>query len=768
MTVLDVDDEVQSRRATLRLLRRAGYRTRQAASGEQALRIVARERPDLIVLNDAIEGARGPELAQQIKLLPGAASIPILHLAPAGVPVGPPPEEAQPEVDSYLSHPVDPRTLMALTRALLRARRAEAVAEELARARDDAERRARESWEYKQVLDSIMGYLPVAIWVVDAPEAKVRMVSKYGSRIAGRSAASMIGLSAEELARVLPLYQADGVTPVTAEEMHVVRAARYGEEAATQQWVVERPEGTRMTVLSTAGPICDRKHEIIGGVVVWQDITEQKQIQKELERLLEVERARGREAALLEAVLNNTPSAIACVDQEARYVLVNPAYVAASGRKREEIIGRSAFDFFPQPEYRGAYLRAVETGRPVSRREAPLELPARPEAGVTYWDFTLTPMREDGGEVIGVLLTAMEVTDKVRARQRLVAAERERAREARLLTTILEATPSLTAYVDRDLCYRMADSLYASGLGFSREGIIGKRHAEIFAHAPWTTEWLEQVRDKGQAMVVREIPTASPLPGREQEETRVDITMTPVKDERGEVEGVVVFVMDVTETVRHREKLVEAERARAELAETLNREINHRVKNNLMMVVGLLQMQIAGETETRTAAALHDAMTRLLTFAEIHTQLRFAATEEVDLLAMTQRIAEVTRSVFAKAEMEVQVEGEIVPCSAKECTPLLIVINELITNAVKHGLPAEDGKLHVQVVVKREAENVRISVWNSGNPVPEDFDPRDRRSMGMRLAWDVVVGRFQGSFAVRPERGGTRAEVVVSYGSLRE
>jgi len=768
MTVLDVDDEVQSRRATLRLLRRAGYRTRQAASGEQALRIVARERPDLIVLNDAIEGARGPELAQQIKLLPGAASIPILHLAPAGVPVGPPPEEAQPEVDSYLSHPVDPRTLMALTRALLRARRAEAVAEELARARDDAERRARESWEYKQVLDSIMGYLPVAIWVVDAPEAKVRMVSKYGSRIAGRSAASMIGLSAEELARVLPLYQADGVTPVTAEEMHVVRAARYGEEAATQQWVVERPEGTRMTVLSTAGPICDRKHEIIGGVVVWQDITEQKQTQKELERLLEVERARVSEAQLFEAVLENTPSAIACVDQEARYVLVNPAYVAASGRKREEIIGRSAFDFFPQPEYRGAYLRAVETGRPVSRREAPLELPARPEAGVTYWDFTLTPMREDGGEVIGVLLTAMEVTDKVRARQRLVAAERERAREARLLTTILEATPSLTAYVDRDLCYRMADSLYASGLGFSREGIIGKRHAEIFAHAPWTTEWLEQVRDKGQAMVVREIPTASPLPGREQEETRVDITMTPVKDERGEVEGVVVFVMDVTETVRHREKLVEAERARAELAETLNREINHRVKNNLMMVVGLLQMQIAGETETRTAAALHDAMTRLLTFAEIHTQLRFAATEEVDLLAMTQRIAEVTRSVFAKAEMEVQVEGEIVPCSAKECTPLLIVINELITNAVKHGLPAEDGKLHVQVVVKREAENVRISVWNSGNPVPEDFDPRDRRSMGMRLAWDVVVGRFQGSFAVRPERGGTRAEVVVSYGSLRE
>ena len=768
MIVLDVDDEVQSRRATLRLLRRAGYRTRQAASGEQALRIVARERPDLIVLNDAIEGARGPELAQQIKLLPGAASIPILHLAPAGVPVGPPPEEAQPEVDSYLSHPVDPRTLMALTRALLRARRAEARAEELARAREEAERRARENWEYKQVLDSIMGYLPLAIVVVDAPEAKVRMVSKYGSQVAGRSAKSMIGLSAEELARVLPLYQADGVTPVTAEEMHVVRAAQYGEEAATQQWVVERPDGTRMTVLSTAGPICDRKHEIIGGVVVWQDITEQKQIQKDLERLLEVERARGREAALLEAVLNNTPSAIACVDQEARYVLVNPAYVAASGRKREEIIGRSAFDFFPQPEYRGAYLRAVETGRPVSRREAPLELPARPEAGVTYWDFTLTPMREEGGEVTGVLLTAIEVTDKVRARQRIASAERERAREARLLTTILEAAPSLTAYVDRDLCYRMADSLYARGLGFSREGIIGQRHAEIFAHAPWTTEWLEQVRDKGQAMVVREIPTASPLPGREQEETRVDITMTPVKDERGEVEGVVVFVMDVTETVRHRETLLEAERARAELAETLNREINHRVKNNLMMVVGLLQMQIAGETETRTAAALHDAMTRLLTFAEIHTQLRFAATEEVDLLAMTQRIAEVTRSVFAKAEMEVQVEGEIVPCSAKECTPLLIVINELITNAVKHGLPAEDGKLHVQVAVKREEENVRISIWNSGNPVPEGFDPRDRRTMGMRLAWDVVVGRFQGSFAVRPERGGTRAEVVVSYGSLRE
>ncbi len=643
---------------------------------------------------------------------------------------------------------------------------------------------------------------------------------------------------------------------------------------------------------------------MLGAVVVFQDITEQKQIQKELERLLEGERERVREAQLFEAVLENTPSVIAYMDKETRYLLVNQAYVATSGRKREEIVGRSALEFFPQPEYQAAFARAVATGRPVSRREAPLELPARPEAGITYWDFTLTPVKTNGAEVTGVLLTATEVTDKVRARQRIAAAERERAkearllgviqeavpnmlayldrelryvhvnsryaqavgrtpeevvgrsfteilgrdryammalesaretgetiavremppvaprteeearterfdvlltpvkdelgnveglvlsvtdvtqqvqtreriaaaereraREARLLATILEATPSMIAYLDRDLRYVHVNTFFAEMLGLVRQEVVGRLHPEFFAHAPWTIELLQGAMDTGESAELREVPPAVPIPWLPPGEGSFDVTVVPVRDEGGEIEGVVVFVMDVTDRVRQREQLVEVERARAELAETLNREINHRVKNNLMMVVGLLQMQIAGQRDPRTAEALHDAMTRLLTFAEIHTQLRFAPTEEIDLLQGIRHIADVIRGVFAKARVELSVAGRSVPCPAKSATPILIIANELITNAIKHGGPAEDGRLHVEIEVAVEEGKMRISIWNSGPPVPEDFDPSAQATMGLRLVWDVVVTRYEGTFSLRPERGGNRAELVVEYEELRK
>jgi len=1021
VTVLAVDDDASSRRATLRLLRQAGFRTRQAATGDQALSIVTKQRPDLIVLNDDVEGGRGSELSRQIKRLPEAARTPVLRLASAQAPPGTLPEGIDIGVDGCLSQPADPAALLTMINALLRAGRIEqsaaaeraawqatleglhvavsfvdlegrilncnaaflalvgvareaavgrtcrevlsdpvasateallermkssgraeatelrvgdrwcaimmdpvvnaagnlvggvhsclditdrkAMQEELAHACDEAERRAREAEESKGILDAILEHLPLAMLIVDAPEASVRMVSKYGLETAGHTAETMLGISAEELAEVLPIYHLDGVTQVAAEEMQIVRAARCGEASATQQWVVVRPDGERMTVLSTAGPICDRQGAVIGGVVVWQDITPLTRLQEERARLLDdLKSHRG----FLETVLDSTPAAIVYVDRESRYVLVNRAYVAASGRRREDFMGRSILDYFPQPEYRAMYFHVVRTGEPVSGREMPLELPARPEAGVTYWDFTLTPIKNDAGEVEGVLLTAIEVTDKVRARERIAAAERAHAREARLLATIIESMPGLVAYVDRELRYQRASSIYASGLGLTREEIVGKSHAELFAHAPKTTEWLAKARDVGEKLEMREILSVTPLPGAEPGEAWLDVTHTPVRDEKGEVEGVViflidvtdkvkqrelisaserdrarearmlttilesvpgmvayldrelrylhvnsqmarafgltpgeligvkhhdglypmspeaeaslarlfltgkpvvshrikpifpitwraateydafdisvipvrddggnvegmvVFVADVTEAVAQREMLLETERARCQLAETLNEEINHRVKNNLMMVVGLLQMQMVQETDPRVTDALHDAMTRLLIFASVHDQLRFGPAEEIDLLEGVRRIADVTRSAFTGARVDLTVSGDSAPCPAPPATPILVIVNELLTNAIRHGAPEADGRQHVECSLSAADGTLRLSVWSSGNPLPEDFDPSTQTTLGLRLVWDVVVTRHLGTFTLRPDRGGNLAEIALDYQRLRQ
>ncbi len=234
------------------------------------------------------------------------------------------------------------------------------------------------------------------------------------------------------------------------------------------------------------------------------------------------------------------------------------------------------------------------------------------------------------------------------------------------------------------------------------------------------------------------------------------------------MEGVVVSVIDVTRQVQQREQLVEAERARAQLAETLNAEISHRVKNNLAMVAELLQMQIMAEPEPRVASVLTDTVSRLLNFADIHAQMGATHLEQVELVGAVRRIAGINRAVFASENVDMEVRGEPVHYPYRVATNLSVIINELITNAVRHGSLREDGLLCVVTDIRRTNGKLRISVWNSGNPVPPDFDPGKQRRLGLRLVWDLVVVHYGGTLTLRPYKDGTRAEITLPEERLRQ
>ncbi|CAN5877117.1 hypothetical protein BH24GEM1_BH24GEM1_10000 [soil metagenome] len=126
--ILVVDDTEANRYAVVRHLRKAGYRVVEATDGLKALELIAREVPDLMVLDIRMPHIDGYEVVRRVRADPRAAHLPILHLSAsftdpvsqaAGLDSG---------ADGYLTHPVDPVVLVASVRALLRVRRAERVA----------------------------------------------------------------------------------------------------------------------------------------------------------------------------------------------------------------------------------------------------------------------------------------------------------------------------------------------------------------------------------------------------------------------------------------------------------------------------------------------------------------------------------------------------------------------------------------------------------------------------------------------------------------
>ncbi|HET7788253.1 MAG TPA: HAMP domain-containing sensor histidine kinase [Myxococcales bacterium] len=131
-----IDDTEGTRFALRRTLEASGFDVVEGACGEDALRL-AREQPDLIVLDVHLPDLPGPEVARRIKADPQTRGIPVLHLSASYTEESDRAFGLESGADAYLTEPVDPALLLATIHALLRAHAAERVAERALRARDE-------------------------------------------------------------------------------------------------------------------------------------------------------------------------------------------------------------------------------------------------------------------------------------------------------------------------------------------------------------------------------------------------------------------------------------------------------------------------------------------------------------------------------------------------------------------------------------------------------------------------------------------------------
>ncbi|HTO97712.1 MAG TPA: hybrid sensor histidine kinase/response regulator [Myxococcales bacterium] len=135
-TIAVIDDTEGTRLATRRILERAGFNVIEGTCGADALRL-ARQRPDLMVLDVHMPDLLGPEVADRLKADPETRSIPILQLSASFTDESDRAFGLQSGADAYLTEPVEPELLLATVQALLRARTAERVAERALQTRDE-------------------------------------------------------------------------------------------------------------------------------------------------------------------------------------------------------------------------------------------------------------------------------------------------------------------------------------------------------------------------------------------------------------------------------------------------------------------------------------------------------------------------------------------------------------------------------------------------------------------------------------------------------
>ncbi|MFO7696211.1 MAG: PAS domain-containing protein [Anaerolineae bacterium] len=173
-----------------------------------------------------------------------------------------------------------------------------------------------------------------------------------------------------------------------------------------------------------------------GGVVITTtDVTGQMRATREIERLAADLR---RQRDLLQVMIDGTDTNLAYLDRDMRFVYLNETYARASGHSVQDLIGSQHFDVFPNAENEAIFAQVRDSGEPISYVGKPFSYAEHPEWGISYWDWTLTPIRDDGEDVSGLALSLTDVTPRITELRR----QEERLRQRQEL---IEVTRQLLA-----------------------------------------------------------------------------------------------------------------------------------------------------------------------------------------------------------------------------------------------------------------------------------------------------------------------------------
>jgi two-component sensor histidine kinase len=230
--------------------------------------------------------------------------------------------------------------------------------------------------------------------------------------------------------------------------------------------------------------------------------------------------------------------------------------------------------------------------------------------------------------------------------------------------------------------------------------------------------------------------------------------------------GSLVLVRDVTE-VRRRDRALMTKDATI-------REIHHRVKNNLQTVAALLRLQARRVNIPEARMALQESVRRVASIALVHETLSMSSDEAVEFDGIVDRVANAATEVAATSfPVKMRREGTFGVLPAEIATSLVMVLNELLINAVEHGFPGSDDDEpppagttgEVVVTVHKFRKQLHITVADNGRGLPEGFKADAGGRLGLQIVRALATGELRGSIELRNRaEGGTEAIVVVPLG----
>jgi len=407
---------------------------------------------------------------------------------------------------------------------------------------------------------------------------------------------------------------------------------------------------------------------------VTYDITPQKKMEATL----------AQQSRTLEAFFKHTITPLIVLDRHFNFVRVNEAYAQACQRDISEFTGRNHFELYPDDENRRIFEQVLATKTPYEAVAKPFQFPDHPEWGITYWDWTLVPILDDGGEVEFLVFSLRDVTKRRQAE--LAATEKEAH-----LRTVVSRAPVIFFATNEKGIITISEGKGLAALGQTPTESVGSNVFERYREHPDIIENMRRALEGEEVAAEIEV-----IPG-----TIFDVRYAPVRNEDNRVAGVMGVAVDITETRQaQKEVLAHQEQLRGLTSQLLSIEDQERRKiatalhDSVGQILAFLKIELgtlqrlelpeeAAQGIARAREQIEEAVrqTRTLTF-EISPPELYTLGLESALEELAQRFSQ-----ERQIECRVHSSDSFGPLNSELKTLLYRAVRELLTNAAKHAHP---------------------------------------------------------------------------------
>ena len=631
--------------------------------------------------------------------------------------------------------------------------------------KEESRRRSEMEEELKESelwLANIFNSLEEAVLVV-APDRKLMNVNKATEKIFGYSNDELVGYSTEVLHVDHDHYLKFG---------QMIKVAFDGGEAACCEFEAKRKNGEVFPTEHTVSLLKDDSGNPMGIVSVVRDITERKRSEEallrghdelevkvgertaELEKsnedlLLEIEERKRVEGILKESeeqfrlVVEKSPIPMVMTDGEGNIEHFNSKFIDLFGWTTDDV--RTPEEWwhaaYPDLEYRKrvqeGWKKAVDKSMVTGTEIEPQEWKLTCKNGeLRDVDFRMMPISEERS-----VISMNDITERKKTED-----------ELRIKDTAINSSINAIALADLEANLFYVNKSLPQMWGYGNEQeVLGKSAFEFWDKPEDAKIVVEALEKKGSYV--------GKLVARKKDGTNfhVQLSANMVFGSSGKPLAMMGSFVDISESKEAEEKI----KASLHEKEILLREVHHRVKNNMQVISSLLRLQAEKMKDEGYANLLMESQERIRSMSLIHEQLyRSPDFVNVDFKAyVNSLVTALFRShVTDVNKVKMNMILEDVQIDIENAIPCGLIINELVSNCLKHAFPAgREGEITILLRTSGK-EDIEFSVSDDGIGLPEELDLKKVETLGLYLVAMLVERQLDGEVKLNRE-GGTEFQV---------